>query len=100
VITWGAIVLAVIGLIVSVLDDRRATRPQRTREKQDEDYDRDIRRQAQAAATGDAATLAQSFEAERQAAIRRGDIEPAPIDDRRDRRVTADPPAGERMQRP
>ena len=84
-IAWGSVVLALLTLIASVLDDRRATRPQRKQDERNEEYDRDIQRQAQAAATGDAATLAQSFEAERLAAIRRGDLQSLP---------------GERLQRP
>lgn len=74
----GAVLLAIIQLVLSVLEDRRATRPQRERAQREIDYDRDVQRNAQAAATGDAATLTRDFEAERQAAIRRGDIEPAP----------------------
>ena len=70
----GALALAIVSLIAAILDDRRAGRPQRERAQQDEDYDQDIRRNARAAATGDAATLTMDFEAERQAAIRRGDL--------------------------
>lgn len=75
---WAAVALAVFQLIAAMLDDRRATRPERVRKDRNENYDDDIHSNAQAAATGDAATLSQHFEAERQAAIRRGDLEPAP----------------------
>lgn len=75
-IETGAIVLAVLNLILSILEDRRATRPQRARAQAEKDYDQDVHRNAQAAATGDAATLTMDFEAERQAAIRRGDLDP------------------------
>ena len=74
----GAIIMALLSLVLSVLEDRRATRPQRERAKQDADYERDVQHNAQAAATGDAATLTLDFEAERQAAIRRGDLDPQP----------------------
>lgn len=77
-IETGAILLAVLNLILSILEDRRATRPQRDRAQAEKDYDDDIHRNAQAAATGDAATLTMDFEAERQAAIRRGDLAPQP----------------------
>ena len=70
----GALALAIVSLITAILDDRRAGRPQRERARQDEDYDQDIRRNARAAASGDAATLTMDFEAERQSAIRRGDL--------------------------
>ena len=73
-IETGAIVLAVLNLILSILEDRRATKPQRDRAQAEKDYDQDVQRNAQAAATGDAATLTMDFEAERQAAIRRGDL--------------------------
>ena len=75
-IETGAIVLAVLNLILAIMDDRRATRPQRERAQAEKDYDQDVQRNAQAAATGDAATLTMDFEAERQAAIRRGDLDP------------------------
>ena len=65
-------------LVLAIVERRAAGAPQRERTQQDKDYDRDVQHNAQAAATGDAATLTQHFEAERQAAIRRGDIEPAP----------------------
>lgn len=74
----GAILLVVLNLILSILEGRRASKPARDRAKNETDYDRDISHNAQAAATGDAATLTLDFEAERQAAIRRGDLEPAP----------------------
>lgn len=77
-ITWASLALALLTLIGSVLDDRRASRPTRKREEQEDDYDRDIQQQAQAGATGDTVTLTMDFEAERQAAIRRGDLDPAP----------------------
>ena len=72
--------LAAIGtlatLVLAILERRWQTAPQRDRAKQETDYDRDVQHNAQAAATGDAATLTQDFEAERQAAIRRGDLDP------------------------
>jgi hypothetical protein len=77
-IAWAPVVLAVLALIASLMDARQASRPARERADLEEDYDDDIHANAQAAATGDAATLSQHFEAERQAAIRRGDLEPAP----------------------
>lgn len=75
-IEWAALALALSKLIASVVDDRRTTRPQREQEQAENDYDRDVQHNAQAAATGDAATLTMDFEAERQAAIRRGDLDP------------------------
>lgn len=72
----GALLLAIVQLVLAVLDDRRATRPQRERAKVEKEYQDDVHRNAQAAATGDAATLTMDFEAERQAAIRRGDLDP------------------------
>ncbi len=75
-IETGAILLAVLNLILAILEDRRATRPQRDRAHAQKDYDEDVSRNAQAAATGDAATLTRDFEAERQAAIRRGALDP------------------------
>lgn len=74
----GAIVLAVIQLILSILDDRRATRPQRERAQRDEEYDRDINESAEAVAAGDASALTTLFEGERRAAVRRGDLDPSP----------------------
>lgn len=74
----GALLLAVVQLVLAILDDRRATRPQRERANAEKDYDHDVQHNAQAAAAGDAATLTMDFEAERQAAIRRGDLAPQP----------------------
>lgn len=75
---FGALLLAVVQLVMAILDDRRATRPQREQASAAKDYDHDVQHNAQAAATGDAATLTMDFEAERQAAIRRGDLAPQP----------------------
>ncbi len=55
-------------------------RPVRERAAREKEYDRDVSENAQAAAAGDAATLSQDFEAERHAAIRRGDLPPGPAD--------------------
>ena len=77
-VSFGAIILALLNLIVSILDDRRATRPQRERANAEKDYDRDVQRTQQAAATRDPATLTRMYEAERQSAVRRGDLDPAP----------------------
>lgn len=72
----GALLLALVQLVLVILDDRRATRPQREQANAEREYDDDVQHNAQAAATGDAATLTRDFEAERQAAIRRGDLDP------------------------
>jgi len=77
-IEWVTLALALVQLIASLLDARRATQPARDRARQDANYDRDVQHHTQAAATGDAATLTMDFEAERQAAIRRGDFDPSP----------------------
>lgn len=74
----GALLLALVQLVLVILDDRRATRPQREQANAEQEYDDDVQHNAQAAATGDAATLTRDFEAERQAAIRRGDLAPQP----------------------
>lgn len=74
-----------VAFVRELYQDWKNGKPQREQEQRDEAYDRDINRNAQAAATGDAAQLTHDFEAERQAAIGRGDIEPAPTGDRRDR---------------
>ena len=70
--------LAAIGtiaaLVLAILERRWQTAPARDRMNAEHDYDRDVQHNAQAAATGDAATLTRNFEAERQAAIRRGDL--------------------------
>ena len=81
---WAALGEA-IALTRELYRDWKTGQPKRDRAKQDSDYARDVERNAQAAATGDAATLTLDFEAERQAAIRRGDLGPAP-------------PAGERPE--
>jgi|CXWL01.1.fsa_nt_gi hypothetical protein len=72
--------LAAIGtlaaLVLAILERRWQTAPGRDRATRENEYDRDVSHNAQAAATGDAATLTLDFEAERQAAIRRGDLDP------------------------
>lgn len=64
-ITWVPVLLAVLGLVASVLDERRATRPQRDRAQLEEEAQDDLDRTNEAIAEGDAAALAQQFEQER-----------------------------------
>lgn len=69
--TWIPVVLAVLGLVASVLDDRRATRPARDRAKLEEAFHEDVDRTNAAIAAGDAEALAQQFETERREGLTR-----------------------------
>jgi hypothetical protein len=73
---FGALLIAAIGLVTAILDERRRTAPARDRRALEADYDADMQRANQALPRGDAAALTQLFDQERQAAIRRGDLDP------------------------
>jgi hypothetical protein len=70
-IAWASLALAVFHLIASILDDRRATRPQRDRAQREKEMQDDLDRTNQAIVHGDAAALAQAFERERLAGATR-----------------------------
>lgn len=67
----GAILLALLNLIVVILEDRRATRPQRERAEKEQALHDDLADTNRALVEGDAAALAQQFERERLEAAKR-----------------------------
>lgn len=64
-ITWAALALAIIQLIASLLDHRRATAPQREVAGREKELQDDLDDTNQAIVDGDASALAQQFERER-----------------------------------
>ena len=73
---WAALLTAVITVVAAILDHRRATAPQRERDALEAAYAKDMERANTALTHGDAKTLTQSFDEERQQGIVRGDLDP------------------------
>lgn len=82
-IELGAALLAILNFLTIVLQLRQQSAPARARATHEATYDDDVRAMGAALATRDAGGVSEGFEAERQAAIRRGDLEPAPPDELR-----------------
>jgi len=73
---WAALLLAVVTLITTILDARRSSAPRRRREALEEAYGTDVDRANHAIAAGRPEQLDVLFEAERQAAITAGCLDP------------------------